>query len=226
MSLTGAGMTDLQEAVSRLGCGPYLDGSISKPGWLYQPMGDLVSELRGTRCHTAAATRRTANLIAAEGGHAGTLIDLGCSTGFYLMRLDGYAHRIGIERDARAAEVARLLNLNVRITDRPDRALHDLRFERLAQPGPVTALALNVHMWWERQGISRECMDAIAGIADRLFFQTAGQDSEGRCTVDYLCGEPDERDYLSQWFGDLKLVDANPHHGGIRRLWRLQAPRR
>jgi hypothetical protein len=205
----------LAEAIAQLGSGPYRDGSSTRAGWLYQPMGDFVPELQNVPCHWPDAVRHTFGVIRDAGGHEGTLIDVGCSTGYYLAGLSGYSLAQGYERDPAALAIARACGLNVCSEE-----LFGLTPAEF--PRPVTVLALNVHMWWVKQGVASDMMNRIANVADRCFFQTAGADSRGMFTVDFLRSAADEDRYLSWWFAHRELIDTTALHGGARRLWRLK----
>jgi len=212
---------ELKAAISRLGAGEYKDGSSTKPGWLYQPMGDFFHDLRDVPVHSAKAVRHTFEIIKAHPtAEPGALLDFGCSTGYYL-KLPGYHEhaRYGWDADENAVAVAKVLGLVVNLWTPAILRNH-------FYPKPVTALFLNCHMWAHKAGVADEMMAGIAQVADRVFFQTAGLHSAGRYRVLDFTNMEDERLYLSRWFGSIEHLDANPHHGGIRHLWLLQNPKR
>ncbi len=211
-------MTPLMQAVSRLGAGAYKDGSSTKPGWLYQPMGDWFPELQGVPVHSAAAVRHTFEVIKNAGGHKGTLLDYGCSTGYYLAGLKplGYAKVLGFEKDSAAADVAKLLGFHAE-----DMACLTARFfsGEFGDFRPITSIALNVHMWWEKQRIAEDMMRVIEEVSERLFFQTAGYHSRGRYVVPEFKTLDDEHEYLSRWWPNVQHLDTTTLHGGVRHLW-------
>lgn len=208
------------ELIDNIGAGEYRDGSSTKKGWTYQPMGDFFPELARVRVHCAAAVRRTFAAVRDAGGHGGALIDLGCSTGYYLAGLrDLYDLVLGWEADETAVAAGRSLGLDCR------HASHPNSIELQSAVSPLTVLTLNVQMWWHKQGVDVDMMTMVAAHADRLFFQTATLDSGGRYKFP-ITGIDAEAEYLSRWWETLELIDETTHHGGIRRLWKCQQPRR
>jgi len=208
-------MSTVLSLIGKVGQGPYLDGSSTKPGWLYQPMGDFFPALALIPSHKTQATRHTFKVINDLGGHEGTLLDIGCSTGYYLAGLrDRYLSAFGCDADPAAVAVAKELGLNVVL------GFEHLKFARYMRP--VTALALNIHMWWHKQHVADQMMDEIAERADRLFFQTAGSKSGGIYRVPEFKTAADEDYYLSRWFDRRELVDTTALHGGVRHLWLCQ----
>jgi len=225
---------ELRQAIAELGKGEYRDGSSTKAGWLYQPMGDFFPELKDVPVHCAEAVRHTFQIIEKCGPHKGTLIDIGCSTGYYLAGLGRrYGVAFGIEKDLRAVRVAHMLGMNVMAapdgsnvvgTEAAGMAAGGKGFEPIEVDlvSPVTVLALNVHMWWSKQGIAEKQMKQLSGFADRVFFQTAGMSSAGRYRVNSFRNMNDERIYLSEWFDSIELLDTTTLHGGVRHLWLLR----
>lgn len=207
-------MDNVRACIARLGQ-TYRDGSSAAPGTLYQPLGDWLPALADVPVHKPRAVREDFQTVTHNYGDWTwrMVLEIGCANGYYGLGLQqrGIASLHGVERDPDARGLCHALGFRDvvgHLAELPHNGSWDV------------GLCLNVQMWAHKQGDDRRLMDFLAAHCATVYFQTAGQRSQGMYTVPEFRDIDDERAYLRDWFTDVTWIRDTPHHGGLRTLWR------